>query len=99
MIGSVLYAYVLGAICQLVAAMNKSSLEYRETMEELHEFMTERRLPVDMRIRLRGFFHHRRTMLKYQGHSRLLEAMSPGLRGEVAQYCNKQWIEKVIQKS
>ena len=35
MIGSVLYAYVLGAICQLVAAMNKSSLEYRETMEEV----------------------------------------------------------------
>ena len=57
--------------------------------------MTERRLPVSMRIRLRGFFHHRRTMLKYQGHGRLLEAMSPGLRGEVAQYCNKQWIEKV----
>lgn len=36
MLGSVLYAYVLGAICQLVAAMNKSSLEYRETMEEVH---------------------------------------------------------------
>ena len=35
-IGSVFYAYLLGEVCQLVAAMNKASLEYRETMEELN---------------------------------------------------------------
>ena len=25
----------------------------------------------------------------------MLEAMSPGLRGEVAEYCNREWIQKV----
>ena len=46
----------------------------RETMEELHEFMTERRLPVDMRIRLRGFFHHRFSLQAIAHDSALSQA-------------------------
>ena len=49
----------------------------------------------DLKFRLREYFQHCRNMLRQRYYHKLLELMSPALRGEVAMYTHGAWIQQI----
>ena len=83
LVGCGMWAYVLGAVTAKVAALDVDTARYREDMDALRSFCRVKRLPTEMRLRLKEYFRHRRALLKDVANNRLIEELSPGLRGEV----------------
>ena len=95
LLGGSIYAYVIGAVCGIVSSMDEATTAYHKTMDELNIFMVENKLPKELRVRLREYFQHCRQLQRAQHYQDLLVHMSPMLRGEVAVFCNREWVLKV----
>jgi potassium voltage-gated channel Eag-related subfamily H protein 7 len=83
LIGAGVYAYMVGAICGIVASMDQLTTEFNQTMDSLNDYMSEMGLPKDMRYKLRSYFHHCKHINRVRSYKHLLEGMSPALRGRV----------------
>ena len=95
LVGCGMWAYVLGAVTAKVAALDADTARFREDMDALRSFCRVKRLPTEMRLRLKEYFRHRRALLKDVANNRLIEELSPGLRGEVSRYCYSDWLSQV----
>ena len=91
-IGAGVYAYIVGAVCGIVASMDEVTTQYHQRMDNLNSFMEESSLPHELRVRLRGFFQHTRSLLRHDYYKQIILAMSPELRGNVTVYLNASWI-------
>ena len=94
-IGAGVYAYIVGAVCGIVASMDEVTTQYHQRMDNLNAFMEESSLPHELRLKLRGFFQHTRSLLRHDYYRQIIMAMSPELRGSVTVYLNAAWIQKV----
>eukprot|EP00937_MAST-01D_sp_MAST-1D-sp2_P002484 g2484.t1 len=95
MVGASMYAYMVGAICGIVASMDPLTTEFKQTMDSLNAYMHETKLPPDMRLDLRAFFHHCKHLNRVKSYQSLLEHMSPQLRGMVTKFVHGPAISKV----
>ena len=95
LIGGALWAYVVGAVCSIVASVDKATAEFRTTMDELNIFMEDEMLPQDMRTRLRRYFRYSRSVQRRRFRQQLLTDMSPQLRGEVSAFSHREWVSAV----
>lgn len=57
--------------------------------------MSEKKLPQELRRRLREYFHQAKHMHQTGNYEGLLRKLSPKLRGEVALATNRDWVSKV----
>ncbi|KAA6426426.1 MAG: voltage-gated ion channel superfamily [Trebouxia sp. A1-2] len=94
-LGASVYAYMVGAICSIVASMNAASAEFNQQMDSLNTFMAESQLPPSLRARLREFFRYRRSARSLHDCPALLQAMSPALRAQVASHTQAKWVNTV----
>ncbi|DBB02391.1 TPA: hypothetical protein ACH3X3_011394 [Trebouxia sp. C0006] len=94
-LGASVYAYMVGAICSIVASMNAASAEFNQQMDSLNTFMAESQLPPSLRARLREFFRYRRSARSLHDCPDLLQAMSPALRAQVASHTQAKWVNTV----
>ena len=68
-IGSTTWAYIIGTICSLVAALDDGTHEYKEKMDRISMFVHDNQLSVEIHMRLREYFRERRSLrrlLNYQ---------------------------------
>lgn len=93
--GASMWAYVVGNVCGVVASLDVRTLAFRQTMDDLNHFMSEKALDHELRGRLREYFHQARHMHQTGNYEGLLRKLSPKLRGEVALATNRDWISKV----
>ncbi|KAJ3212078.1 hypothetical protein HDU67_004084 [Dinochytrium kinnereticum] len=61
-VGSVIYALVVGAVASFSMGLDAAGKRYREKLDEVNEFMDEAELPETLRAKIQNFF-----MLKYRG--------------------------------
>lgn len=94
-IGGTVYVYVIGSVCSIVASMDRATNHYRETMDHLHAYMDEMRLPADKRQLLLAYFQHIRERTRLSHFQDLLTQMSPQLRGFLALRMHEGWITRV----
>jgi len=94
-VAGIVWTYVLGQVCGIMSSMGKYEAEFRKTMDDLNDMMSDRGLPPNMRQRLRNFFLSTKGMNVQSHHKGLLRKMSPALRGEVALAINTPWLRKV----
>mmetsp|Transcript_22010 Transcript_22010/g.39445 ORF Transcript_22010/g.39445 Transcript_22010/m.39445 type:complete len:654 (-) Transcript_22010:75-2036(-) len=90
-----LWTYLLGEVCNVVAAIGAHEQEFRSTMDDLNFMMRDRALPTYMRKKLRRFFLSTRDVRQQDCYSMLFSKMSPALRGEIAWAMNHMWVTKV----
>lgn len=95
LVGSSIWAYIVGSICGVVSSLDAQTLQFRRTMDELNYFMKDEHLPKEMRQRLREYFHQRRALTKALSYQNLLVQMTPSLRQEVAFHINRRWLRHV----
>eukprot|EP00937_MAST-01D_sp_MAST-1D-sp2_P000861 g861.t1 len=93
--GAVTWAYIIGSFCGLVATLDVHATHFHQTMDELNHFMTRKGLPSHLRKDLRAYFHQARSLQEAHSSKRLLEVMSPTLKGMVAMHTVGSVIHKV----
>jgi len=81
--GASLYAYVVGAICRVISQMDMHANIFYGKMDDINEYMQQEKLPDDMQLRVREYFHYCRQLQKHRAHKKLLNELSPCLLGEV----------------
>merc|ERR1740130_1347002 len=94
-VGASLYAYIVGAVCGIIASMGQDETDFHQTMDHLNNYMNDVKAPPEMRRRMRQYFHARKSLHKDKYYIEVLDMMSPGLRGQFSCYCHGSWITKI----
>ena len=95
MLGGFLWGQVIGTFCGVIATFDPHGGEFRRNMDDLNVFMSHKRLPSDMRRRLREYFHQTKHLQMSIAQNHLYRMMSPSLQGEVAWAANRRWLERI----
>lgn len=77
LIGSCVWAYIIGAGCAIVATLDPQGIEFRQTMDELNYFSRDKKLPQDLTIRLRTFFQNTQHVIFARQYDGLPQKTSP----------------------
>jgi len=90
-----MWAYVIGAICSIVATLDQYEATFKNNMDNLNWFMSDRNMPQEMRTRLRKYFFEAKVISKQRVEREVLDQMSPLLQGECAMFIHENWIKQV----
>ena len=93
--GGFLWGQVVGTFCGVIATFDPHGAEFRRNMDDLNVFMAQKHLPVEMRRRLREYFHQTKHLQMANSQRHLFHMMSPSLQGEVAWTANKEWLARI----
>ena len=83
-LSATVYAYFLGRVSNMVQDADHNDMTFRQQMKELNEYMVVRRLPEELRYRIRLFFQYRRSTKKFYDEDTLLVGVTKAMRAEVA---------------
>jgi hypothetical protein len=89
LIGSVIWAMVVGTICAMATTGDPHTIEYRQHMDSLNSFLSETHVPEELGIQARTYLRATRDLRKKLGHDELISRLSPGLRGEIMLFLSK----------
>mmetsp|Transcript_9796 Transcript_9796/g.34132 ORF Transcript_9796/g.34132 Transcript_9796/m.34132 type:complete len:698 (+) Transcript_9796:423-2516(+) len=95
LIGTSVFAYVVGSVCGIVQNMDRKNTEFYELMDSLNGFMREANLDIPLRLQLRDYFRYKRRSTNMDDWKNLLNLMSPKLRGQVAEAQCGSWLNAV----
>ena len=56
--GGFIYAYIVGAVCGIVATMDEATAKFQQRMDALQYYIKENRIPKSLKYRLREYFYH-----------------------------------------
>ena len=95
-IGSALYGYAIGEICDKTGNLNPAQQEFQQNMDLLNQYMTEIKLPPHRMMEFRQFFSFNKENFKNRFFiDVLMDKMSPDLQGMLAAYQHGAWIRKI----
>eukprot|EP00440_Ansanella_granifera_P003816 gb/GFBE01004141.1/.p1 GENE.gb/GFBE01004141.1/~~gb/GFBE01004141.1/.p1 ORF type:complete len:618 (+),score=71.59 gb/GFBE01004141.1/:1-1854(+) len=89
------WAYVIGEVCGVVATLMPHDVAFKRTMDDLNWLMQDRRMPTEMRHKLRRYFHESRSLSRLHEQKSIIAQMSPMLQGEVSVQMLGDWMHKV----
>ncbi|KAK7237553.1 N-acetyl-beta-D-galactosaminidase [Aureococcus anophagefferens] len=92
---AILWAFLIGNFCAIVASMDKHPARFRGAMDDLNSMLSESDLDPELCVRVRDYFSHSRNLMRTRDYHELDALMSAGLRGEVAGVVSETWLEKV----
>ena len=93
--GSMIWAWVIGSLCGILATLNPHATAYQNTMDELEYFMRERNIAQDHRVRLRDFFRQTQDFSRLSSYNSLMVKMSMQLRGDTALRIGRSTLHRV----
>lgn len=94
-VAGISWAVILGEVCGIVSGMHPEEHAFRQTMDQLSYLVHDRILTPELQRRLRSFFLSKKVAQRRERQVALLNAMSPGLQGEVVMQTHQVWIKKV----
>ncbi|KAI9345014.1 cyclic nucleotide-binding-like protein [Obelidium mucronatum] len=94
LVGAVLYAILVGTISSFSFGLDSSGRRYKEKIDEVHEYMTYRKLSEPIKVKVRQYYE-----LKYKGkyfdEDAILSEMNESLKQEIAVHNCRDLIAKV----
>jgi len=82
--GSSMWAYIIGSACGIIATLDPSRIEFRQTMDELNFYLKDQSMPEELAVKLRSYFRNTIYLVRVQRYESLLRKMSTRLRGDAA---------------
>lgn len=95
LLGTSVFAYVVGSVCGIVAAMDRQANAFHEKMDLLSDFMKLLKAPRGLRNKLKAYFRYKDGSTDINEWRSLLDEMSPDLRAEVAMVQCGTWLRKI----
>lgn len=95
--GSLTFAYFVGNITQLIANIDATQSAYKEKLEQVEEYMRYQNLPLDLRYRIRSYYHHSFAKLNASAQSEdaIFHELSGSLRREIMMFLNDELVQHV----
>ena len=94
-IGGGIYAMMIGDVANVIANLDEAGNEYKKVMDNLNQYMNSNHFDAELKIKLRSYFQHCKSLFANEYHRDTLRKMSPVLRGEVANHENGGWVVQI----
>lgn len=96
LLGSSLWAYIIGSGCSIVATLTPNAEEHRRIISMLNYFVRDKKLDPDLALRLRRYYNETNQLRYFEGKNQeLMQTMTSQLRGESALASAKAIFSKV----
>jgi len=95
LVGSVVWAMVVGTICAMFTMGDPHATEYHQTMDELNDFLEDVHVPAEIGTAARAYLRSTRELQKKLSYDNLMTRLSPGLRGTIMLCLSKATVSKV----
>jgi len=95
MMGTALFGYIIGNAATLMTSSNQSAMELRAKVARVSLFMAQRRLPDEMRQRIRSHFEYTWRRSQMYDEEGILQDLPWTLRTEVLLFIHKETIDTV----
>jgi len=83
LMGSFVWAYVIGAICAAAASLDPIHTEFQNQLDSLNHYLHDRHVEPHLSWRIRSFFHKSRVQFRESTTKPLLCTMSPALGAQL----------------
>lgn len=80
LLGSCLWAYIIGSFCSLISALEVETMEHQQLMDQLTELINEHQLDDELKVNLRAYFMQRKKLNRAAKEQRIMELLPPSLR-------------------
>mmetsp|Transcript_23836 Transcript_23836/g.77516 ORF Transcript_23836/g.77516 Transcript_23836/m.77516 type:complete len:832 (-) Transcript_23836:97-2592(-) len=95
LVGAAGFGYIIGAVGNAVTVRSSRRNLFSQRMDDLNFFLTDQKVPIELRKKLREFFQYDNSQNTVSLHNELLGQMSPELRGRVLMHLNRTWTRHV----
>ena len=95
LIGSVLWAMVVGTICGVMTTGDPHTIRFKQDMDALNFFLDDMRMPKKICLRAREYLRNCRELSKKLSYNGLVDKLCPRLRAEVVLQMSSQVLETV----
>eukprot|EP00884_Botryococcus_braunii_P013800 jgi/Botrbrau1/22420/Bobra.0091s0023.2 len=95
LVGCCLWTCLGGILTTLLIHLNAAASDYNAQMQELHQYMTHRHLPQELRQRIKESYEARWKAEKHFNEEELLQELPASLRTEVSMHLCKDLIAAV----
>eukprot|EP00966_Prymnesium_polylepis_P222019 5136787-Prymnesium_polylepis.1 len=93
--GAVMFAYTVSNVAQLVRELDAGATAIREKMDAIQQYMSYRRLPLDLQSRIRKYYTFYWSRQSIFDETAILFQLPSHLRREVTLFLHKDMISKV----
>ena len=95
-LGSVVWAMVVGTICGMVSTADPCTIEFKQNMDSLNYFLLDMKMPTHIRLRAREYLRNRRNLSKRLAYRELVDTvLSTELRSEAIMYMSQEMFESI----
>ena len=75
-LAGIMWADFIAGFVGFLTTVNIEATEFRQTLKALNEFMSRARLPAELRLRLREYFHQTQHLRESRKRATLLQTMN-----------------------
>jgi len=90
--GALMWVYVTAKFVDVISNSDPDQTEFRQTMDNLNRFISFNKLPPELAVRLRQYYHATKQMQAAKSRAHIVEQLSPALQEEVSLMLNKRWL-------
>merc|ERR1712232_539020 len=94
-LGGFIWTRVISRSTAVQTSLDRHSIHYRQTMDDLNFTADEMNLSKKLRRRMRGFFLNTKNCSQQNTWTDLVKRMSPALQAEVARDMHRTWLYQV----
>lgn len=95
LIGSIIWAYIIGAICTIISTMNPEQLEYDHALDDFNKMAQGINLPHKLRLRCREYIREGRWHKKMIRRKQVVANLGRSLQGAVSNVLSHQYMSSV----
>lgn len=89
------FGFILSNVAGLLARSDAAREHHMDNLDRIETFMRMHRTPLDLRLKIRNYYHYMWTQKKGYKDDTLLEGLPPKIQSELYMHVNRPMIEKV----
>ncbi|GMH94319.1 hypothetical protein TL16_g12874 [Triparma laevis f. inornata] len=94
-IGTIFYALLVSNMTSIIQQLNQAKRHFEERLQQVNEYMREKKLPSDLRERVRDYYHIQHSGGKIFDEDAILSELAPVLRAEILVFNSRELFNKV----
>eukprot|EP00520_Triparma_pacifica_P000353 CAMPEP_0118649484 /NCGR_PEP_ID=MMETSP0785-20121206/9728_1 /TAXON_ID=91992 /ORGANISM="Bolidomonas pacifica, Strain CCMP 1866" /LENGTH=1037 /DNA_ID=CAMNT_0006541775 /DNA_START=141 /DNA_END=3257 /DNA_ORIENTATION=- len=94
-IGTIFYALLISNTSTIIMQLNQAKRQFEEKMQQVNEYMREKKLPSQLRDKVRDYYHLAYSEGKIFDETGILSELAPSLRSEILHYNSRDLYQLV----
>jgi CRP-like cAMP-binding protein len=94
-IGTCFYALLISQVSSIILGWDVGRRRFREKLEQVNEYMRAKKLPGEMRDKVRGFYSVQFAEGRMYDENEIMKELTPGLRRDILFYNSRMLFEEV----